>query len=278
MTDRKTWPLALSIHPEGTAPEKLSEMAEAGICQAELSMPHLTSVYGDFDYPHRFSSLRREARNLGVDITSVHLPYCGVAPEDPLQDVRDETVRIQKELISVAAEAGVGKCIMHPSRDGTPDAERDERLKYAADSISRINEFASKCGVTLCIENLPRKCLGRTPAEMRMFLENIPGLRMVMDLNHSLLQDNVTFIHSIGKWIVSLHVSDYDLIDERHMLPGLGKNDWNGILKALEDENYRGRFLYELRWDYGYSFSEIAENYNRLVLCTSTGKLSEQSD
>ena len=155
---------------------------------------------------------------------------------------------------------------MHPSRDGNPDEEREERLKYSIDSVGKICEHAKKCGVTLCAENLPRKCLGRTSAEMLMYLESIPGLRMVMDLNHSLLEDNVSFIHKVGKWIVSLHVSDYDFIDERHLLPGYGKNDWTGILKALEEENYSGRFLYELRSGYGYTYPEIAENYKKLIL------------
>jgi sugar phosphate isomerase/epimerase len=267
MTDRRTWPAALSIHPADMIPRKLSELSEAGIHQAELSMPVREDAFGDFDFPRRFPELRKNARELGVDISSVHLPYCpwDVSPEDPDAEIREKTVTLQCGLISAAAEAGVDKCIMHPSKDGCPDSEREDRLKWSMESVWKINGHAKRCGVTLCLENLPRKCLGRTPGEMLMYLENIPGLRMVMDLNHSLLQDNVSFIHEVGKWIVSLHVSDYDLIDEKHMLPGYGKNDWNGILKALEEEDYGGRFLYELRSDYGYTYKEIAANYRRYI-------------
>lgn len=266
MTDRKTWPLALSIHPEDTEERKLAELSESGIHQAELSMPCVDDAYGNFDFPRRFCGIRKKAMEYGVDINSVHLPYCGVAPESPDIETRVETVRIQREMISAAAEAGVGKCIIHPSRDGNPDDERDERMKYSIDSIEKINEHAKKCGITLCLENLPRKCLGRTPAEMLEYLENIQGLKMVMDLNHSLMEDNVSFIHKTGKWIASLHVSDYDFIDEKHLLPGYGKNDWQGILRALEEENYGGRFLYELRSEYKYTYRDVAENYRDLIL------------
>ena len=117
--------------------------------------------------------------------------------------------------------------------------------------------------MTLCLENLPRTCLGRTSDEMLRFLDAIPTLRAVFDTNHSLMEDNVHFIRAIGEKIVTLHVSDYDFADEKHWLPLEGKNDWEAILSALEDVNYAGRFLYELC--NGYSYEAVAENYRRLI-------------
>ena len=61
------------------------------------------------------------------------------------------------------------------------------------------------------------------------------------------MEDNLTFIKNVGRKIVTLHVSDYDFIDERHLLPLKGKNDWKAILASLEkDAGYRGPFLYEV--------------------------------
>ena len=112
-------------------------------------------------------------------------------------------------------------------------------------------------------ENLPRTCLCRTSDEMLRFLRDIPALRVVFDTNHSLKEDNAHYIRAVGEKIVTLHVSDYDFIDEKHWLPLEGKNDWEAILTALEEVGYAGRFLYELRS--GYTYEQVAENYRRLL-------------
>ena len=45
---------------------------------------------------------------------------------------------------------------------------------------------------------------------------------------------------------VSLHISDYDFIDERHDLPGHGINQWGKLLDLLENAGYSGPALYEI--------------------------------
>ncbi|MBR5679024.1 MAG: sugar phosphate isomerase/epimerase, partial [Clostridia bacterium] len=122
---------------------------------------------------------------------------------------------------------------------------------------------ATAAGVTLCLENQPRTCLCRTSDEMLVFLSAIPDLCVVFDTNHSLTEDNVHYIRAVGEKIVSLHISDYDFIDEKHWLPLKGKNDWSGIVAALEEVGYAGRFLYEL--GAGNTYAEIAENYRTLL-------------
>jgi sugar phosphate isomerase/epimerase len=46
--------------------------------------------------------------------------------------------------------------------------------------------------------------------------------------------------------IYSLHISDYDFVDERHRLPGDGVNDWSGIFRELERAGYEGPLMYEV--------------------------------
>lgn len=47
------------------------------------------------------------------------------------------------------------------------------------------------------------------------------------DTNHLLKDLTEEFIKNLGLKVVTLHVSDYDRIDERHWIPGKGVNDWN---------------------------------------------------
>lgn len=45
---------------------------------------------------------------------------------------------------------------------------------------------------------------------------------------------------------MTVHISDYDYVDERHWLPGEGKINWSDMMDALDDVGYTGTFLYEL--------------------------------
>ena len=118
----------------------------------------------------------------------------------------------------------------------------------------------------LAVENLPRTCLIRNSDEALYMFENNPDLYMVFDTNHCLMQDNTEFVNIVGEHIISLHVSDYDFIDERHVLPFDGKNDWKSIITALENKGYTGPWMYEVGSGGGrYTLKGLAENYRRLA-------------
>jgi len=66
---------------------------------------------------------------------------------------------------------------------------------------------------------------------------------------------------------LTLHVSDYDGIEEKHWLPGLGVIDWLEFLNALREAGYQGAFIYEARFDASNmeeAISTIEENYRML--------------
>ena len=266
MTDRKTWPLALSVGPGEMNAAALDAMAEAGILQAELSSGKIGPYFEELEFPRRGRELVAMAREHGVEITSLHLPFLPFVrldPASPFAAVRKNVVEKQTELLRACGEAGIKLAVIHPSAEPYPEPARPRLLEASIDTLGKLCEAARENGVTLLAENLPRTCLGRTSDEMLRFLRAIPELRAVFDTNHSLKEDNVHFIRALGDKILSLHVSDYDFVDERHLLPLEGKNDWEAILSALEEVGYEGRFLYELRS--GYSYARIAENYRRLL-------------
>ena len=266
MTTRTSWPLALSVGPGAMNAEDFRQLAEAGIRHLELSSGAVAPFYDVLDFPHKAKDIAALARENGVTISSVHLPFGPFAEIDPAARdaaVRAHVVETQTELLNAAGDAGIGLAIIHPSGEPYAEEERAERLELAADTIARVTEAAKSAGVTLCLENLPRTCLCRTSDEMLYFLCRIPDLRVVFDTNHSLREDNVHYIKAVGEKIVTLHVSDYDFIDEKHWLPMEGKNDWGAILRALEEVGYSGRFLYES--GAGRPYREIADNYRALL-------------
>ncbi|MBQ6018645.1 MAG: sugar phosphate isomerase/epimerase [Clostridia bacterium] len=266
MTNRKSWPLALSVGPGAMNARTLDALARVGINQIELSSGDIAPFYDALDFPHQAAHIVSLARERGVEISSLHLPFSPFSEIDPASfepEVRRFVVEKQSELLRACGGAGIGLAVIHPSGEPYPETERADRLDAAVDTIGRLCGVAAESGVTLCLENLPRTCLCRASDEMLRFLRDIPALRVVFDTNHSLTEDNAHYIRAVGEKIVTLHVSDYDFIDEKHWLPLEGKNDWEAILSALEEVGYAGRFLYELRS--GYTYEQIAENYRRLI-------------
>ena len=264
MTDRKTWPLAVSFGVGKMNPNDLTAMAENGIHEIELSSGRPAPFFETLDYPHKAKEISRMAKDCGVNISSIHLPFGPFDRFDPAArdaEVRKKLIAAQTELIDAAGDAGVTFAVIHPSGEPYREEERAERLEIAVETIGILTETAKKAGMVMALENLPRTCLCRTSDEMLYFLDRIPDLRVVFDTNHSLTEANPHYIRAVGEKIVTLHVSDYDFIDERHQLPGVGKIDWEELISALEEVNYQGRFLYET----GHPYEIYKQNYNMLM-------------
>lgn len=268
MTDRREWKCALSVGWGAMNEKSFCDLRENGICELELSSGDLAPFYDKLDFVHRAGEITKTAKSCGVNISSVHLPFAPFGEIDPASldpAKRDYAVRVQSELLHAAGEGGIGIAVIHPSGEPYREDERAERMKAAVETIAKIEEAAYESGVTLALENLPRTCLCRTHDEMAQFLDSIPRLRVCFDMNHSLTEQNEDYIAAAADKIVTLHVSDYDRVDERHWLPGKGVNDWEKLISLLEEKNYCGRWLYELRGGEA-EYSEVYENYRELLL------------
>ncbi|MCI6635963.1 MAG: sugar phosphate isomerase/epimerase, partial [Clostridiales bacterium] len=209
-----------------------------------------------------------KAKSYDVTISSVHVPFSPFSLLDPAfadPAMRDKVVEIQSELLRAAADSGVEIAVIHPSGEPYAEDEREDRLQCAIDTIGRLNKVAKEAGITLALENLPRTCLCRNSADMLRFLHDIPDLHVCFDTNHNLSEPNVDFIRAVGSHIVTLHVSDYDFVDEKHWFPMEGLNPWNDIFTALEEVGYTGRFTYEVGFKDGKTIADVAENFARLM-------------
>ncbi len=194
-----------------------------------------------------FESLKEWTNKYGVKIWSLHLPFYPFDEIDISSEaLADFTVEYLSEIIKKASKIGIDKFIIHPSGEPIEEGERQARMDTAKKSLKKLCELAKSVGAVICVEDLPRTCLGRSASDISELLSAHPDLRACFDTNHLLGESNIDFIKAVGDKIVTLHVSDYDFINERHWLPGEGKNDWQGILNALKEINYSGIWLYEI--------------------------------
>lgn len=221
-----------------------SALAETGIDCIEISLHYLKHSALDFAQTARLS------KTYGVSLWSYHLPF---APPDVLdiastdEGIRRHTVEYWSELIKKGAAIGVRTFVVHPSSEPKSEGEaRAREMDAAMTSLASLAECASRAGGVIAVEDLPRSCLGRSSEEIACLISADDRLRVCFDTNHLLVDDNLNFIEKLGDKIATLHVSDYDFLDEKHWLPGEGRVDFPALYEALLRVGYTGPWMYEV--------------------------------
>lgn len=235
--------IGLSCFGFALTDESFERLRDSGIDAVELSMPL------EQHRRLRHKELAERSRRYGIELWSYHLPF---APFRELElsslepEIRKNTLSLYTEQIEKAADIGISRFIVHPSGEPIDPSIREERLKYSMQSLDLLAEIAHKNGAIIAVEDLPRSCLGNRSDEILRLIGVNDKLKVCFDTNHLLEEDNLTFIERLAQKIVTLHVSDYDLLDEKHWLPGEGAVNWQGLLAMLKKIDYRGVWLYEV--------------------------------
>ena len=239
--------LKIGLSTCGFAPneESFRALTEAGITHAEISVAF--DKYPELDH----KDIKRAATAANLTLWSYHLPFAGAGVFDIASldsELRGNTLKTRAEYIKRGADIGIDKFVIHPC--GEPKSSegdvREEEMLRSMESLDYLANLAAKEGAVIAVEDLPRSCLGNTIAEVERLISANDKLRVCFDTNHLLTESNVDFIERLGDKIVTIHVSDFDFINERHWLPGEGKLDWQPIYKKLLEKGYTGPWLYEI--------------------------------
>lgn len=246
--------------------EELMTAKAAGIDCVELSFS-CDQYYNQLNFTEKAEEYKALAEEIGIELWSIHLPFGWTLDISLLDDAqRNETMRINRELMAAAARAGIKVVVVHPSSEPISDEERPQRLINSRENLKILAAYAKELGMRLAVEDLPRTCLINHSDEALYMLKDNPDLYIVFDTNHLLGQDNVEFIEAVGDRIITLHVSDYDFIDERHWVPLEGKIDWKALINALEAKGYCGPWMYEIASDDGRrTYTDFKVNHAELA-------------
>lgn len=268
------WPTGCSLSFDaGRIPDEkrlsedlLKDYVQNGVTYMEVSLTEETIAKTYFmKNPELYGEYCIRA---GATPWSFHLPFSQELDISRTDYKAKETVELQKKYILLAARAGIKVIVIHPSSEPIGNAYRHERMKNSRSALRELADYAESYGTHLAVENLPRTCLGRSSDDMLELLEKNPKLSVCFDTNHLLGEPtaNADFVRAIGNRIVTLHVSDYDFVDERHLLPLKGENRWKDILTALEEVGYCGPFLYEVSGkDETLTHASFRENHMALA-------------
>ena len=217
--------------------EEIKCLSEAGINCFELS------AYENKDY----SGIGEICKKYNVETWTAHLPFDYDIDISSLEGtVANDTVKLFTAIMKSVAKEGIRIFVVHPSSEPIDDSIREKRMETAMANLKKLAEEAEKLGAVIAVEDLPRTCLGRNSREILRLISADDRLRICFDTNHLLGESIEDFVKNCGHKIITTHISDYDFVDERHLLPGEGDIDWASLVDSLDAQGYSGPYVYEL--------------------------------
>ncbi len=194
----------------------------------------------------------------GIYFHQMHAPFPSYVENETGNDLVMDAI---KKCIMVCGYLNCKNIIVHPMFLGY-DAKLDLKTEWDI-NIARYSELiptAKQYGVTVCLENMftgyKGKLYAAVCAEMSEAnryidtLNEIAGEKVFgfcLDIGHALLvgKDMYTTIMEIAPNLTTLHIHDNNGINDQHLFPYSGVNDWNRFLKGLKDAGYKGALSFE---------------------------------
>src|SRR5699024_7545052 len=203
-----------------------------------------------------------------------HLPFSnklGISTAD--ENDRVHTIETHKRIMKLLEPLNIQKFVIHPSAEPIEDEERPARIKKSIASLKILTEEVKKYDAQLALEVLPRTCLANSADEMLKIVNAVDnGIEVCFDSNHLLQEKPEEFVAKVGNLITTVHISDYDGIDEKHWLPESegGTINWGNVIAELVNVGYQGPWMYEVSKGGGrgknknYSAVDLSRNWNEL--------------
>lgn len=226
--------------------ESMIENRSGGLEYIEVTM---NNVIGEDSAGvwNRAASLKADIDSAGLKVWSVHMPYSRTLDISVIDDFkREDNVRYMKDMMRVAGIFQPQFLVLHPSSEPITPDEREQRLANSHASIGELAPVAEEIGAVLCVENLPRTCLGQNGEEMMRLVEGYDEVGLCFDTNHLLYQSHEDYLKAVAKGkIRTVHLSDYDFADERHLIPGKGLIDNQALWAGIKENGYDGIMMFE---------------------------------
>lgn len=201
----------------------------------------------DEEFKKWVEDIRQKAEASGIEVWSIHLPFSRVYDISTLNDTdRVNMISECVRIINLCAPLKPGKFVIHGSAEPIADSIRQQRISNSIASLKILASEARKVNGQLALECLPRTCLGNTADELLQIVSAVGNdLGVCFDSNHLLKEKPEEFVAKTGSRIVTVHLSDFDGVDERHWLPGTGIINWTEVVSELVKSGYQGPFMFE---------------------------------
>lgn len=223
--------------------ETLQMMKEAGFdgIDFDIEPAHL----GD-NYLEIAKEIKALLDRIGLVCTQAHAPHNFVFGTK--MDFSNIEYRDTFRSIEFAKVLGTKYCVIHGSP--VPDGPLSGQfMEHNFIYYKSFEEEAKRCDMYIGVENLKFGILPRPEYVNKMLgMLKSPVYYPHVDLGHSALVgvEPDVFLQKLNCGPVrAIHVHDYN-VQTDHMLPFLGRSNWDRIVKALVDIGYEGTLSMEI--------------------------------
>ncbi|MEG1874378.1 MAG: sugar phosphate isomerase/epimerase family protein [Angelakisella sp.] len=228
-----------------------------------LDMDLAMIVHRDFflikdDWERKCHEIAEHAASLGVTFAQCHIPFYNSGDINWFDPAKHEWFEKMVERAYYAAGIlGVKWATVHAftdmENDCRPTCSKSMNLAYFAPYI----ELAKKLNVGISIENMAdfykspcRRRYSVSADELVDLVDTIhdPMVGITWDTGHANIQgyrQQSKQLKVIGSRLTSLHINDNHGVQDIHTLPFLGNVDWQDVMTALRDIDYKGELTYE---------------------------------
>ena len=202
---------------------------------------------GPADYIIRQSAAIKKFLSKHNITATAHAPWW-IELGSPDVVVRATWIAEVKRIIDACAKIGATILVVHGNVSGlgfVTEREKKRSMATLADSFSFLNNYGSKKGVTVTLENT-----WETPAEFAYILKQAKDLKVTIDIAHAYLEKGTpnveTFLKRFKDRIVYIQISDNGGTSDDHEEIGNGKIPWRTIGRILKDSGYDGGVVLEV--------------------------------
>lgn len=234
-----------------TAVRMLCESGFDGIDFSMFKMQNDEDILNSVDYKNHIKKVLNVAESYGVTFEQAHSPFPSAKESDA-----EYSEKIFGKLVRSLEIAGILDakiCVVHPVQFSQNQKERNLELYH------RLEPYAKDFGVKIALENMwgwsdeldrpvPNVC--SVASEFNEYYDALdPSVfTCCLDLGHCGLvgESAGAMIRAMGHdRLGALHIHDNDNYHDTHTLPYLDEMDWDDILRALGEIDFKGNFTYE---------------------------------
>ena len=195
------------------------------------------------DYLAFARKLKKIGEDNGIHCNQSHAPFPVYAPE----------IRAYlKRAIECTAEAGGKICIIHPDNYKSPEEN--------AEMYFELLPFAKDCGVKIATENMwnwnseKGHSSFAACATPKSFCDHIKAIDddffvACLDIGHAEMKGSdtsaVEMIKALRESLQALHIHDNNKLNDSHQIPFSMDINFDEIVKALKEIEYKGYFTLE---------------------------------
>jgi sugar phosphate isomerase/epimerase len=244
--------------------EVLDAVRDAGIDGVEVGTPPR-----HFD-PWRESevrALRDRLRSDAIRAISIHAPFGGLLDlSDPNPHHRHAAIGAILTAAAALKDLGGRHVVVHTSDVLRNNQDVSLRLRLIQESLQVLARTCDHLGLVLTVESPLPHLIGGSPEEFAWILESLPpSVAVCLDTGHTTLGHQWRRFLDVSKGRLShIHANDHHGRFDDHLPPGDGTLDWNAIGRDLQEAQFDGWIMLELRCPAGSISEHLARALRQL--------------